>query len=65
LHGLPQEYSATRDQIMGSQVNPTTTSASFAFLRTPQKISMKKHVSFVGENIAFAQCYKKLVMAIP
>lgn len=37
LYGLPQEYAATRDQILGSAVVPTMSNASSVLLRVPVK----------------------------
>ncbi|KAL9318974.1 hypothetical protein ACSQ67_015491 [Phaseolus vulgaris] len=54
FYGLVQEYVATYDKILGSLVNPTTTSASFALLCILQKINTETHTLSAEENTVFA-----------
>ncbi|PNX56612.1 hypothetical protein L195_g058292, partial [Trifolium pratense] len=47
LYGLPEEYSAIRDQILGSATVPDMSTASAILLRVPAKHSLEHHSSIV------------------
>lgn len=54
LYGLPPEYFPVRDQIIGSPVAPTMTTASSALLRIPSKFSTENSDSALGATSALA-----------
>lgn len=52
LYGLPQEYSATRDQILGSPMAPTMQSASATLLRISLEPTVDVPESTIGDSSA-------------
>ncbi|XP_073225181.1 uncharacterized protein [Cicer arietinum] len=55
LYGLPQEYSATRDQILGSVTVPDMSTTSAILLRVPAKHPVEQSITSVpGDTAALA-----------
>ena len=52
LHGLPDDYTHVRDQILGSPIVPNFTSICFTLLRVPSKHTTDRPINFVDDSSA-------------